>query len=237
MHIAGAGSIAAGVYDEALSISGSGRLMGDVRCLAFDGSGSIGAVGNLDCDETAEMSGSVRIEGSLTAKKIDISGSCGIDGDCTANEEMRVSGSIRCGGNFRAMCVRCFGSVSVCGHIEAERVHLAGGVSCHGGIGAAESIEIETGANAGRAVMLIAKEITVKRERRQCLLSRLFHRRRCFAVSEKIEGDKLALDGVKTPLVIGESVKIGKHCDIDCVRYSESIDIHSKAKVGKVEKI
>jgi hypothetical protein len=56
-------------------------------------------------------------------------------------------------------------------------------------------------------------------------------------ISESIEGDVIALENVKAPLVIGRIVAIGAGCEIGLVQYSEAIEIDPDAKVEKQEKI
>ena len=47
----------------------------------------------------------------------------------------------------------------------------------------------------------------------------------------------IVLENVKTPTVSGRAVTIEADCDIDLVRYSESITVSPKARVGRTEQI
>lgn len=56
-------------------------------------------------------------------------------------------------------------------------------------------------------------------------------------IQNSIEGDTVAIEGVKAKSVTGRIVTIGEDCKIDLVQYSEQIKIHPSAKVGRQEKI
>ena len=69
------------------------------------------------------------------------------------------------------------------------------------------------------------------------LLSRLVGAGGALTVEELIEGDVVAIECVRAPKVVGRVVAIGAGCNIDLVQYSEEIEVHPDAKVGKCEKV
>src|SRR5659263_618298 len=77
--ISGSGSAGGGVYD-AVKISGSGKITGNVECNEFHISGSGKIVVNVKAS-SFKTSGSSRINGDLKAETIKISGSLDIAGD------------------------------------------------------------------------------------------------------------------------------------------------------------
>lgn len=52
-----------------------------------------------------------------------------------------------------------------------------------------------------------------------------------------IVGNDVFVEFTKCARVVGDNVKIGKNCVIDCVQYKDTIDIHENSVVKKIEKI
>ncbi len=55
--------------------------------------------------------------------------------------------------------------------------------------------------------------------------------------SGAFEKDVIAIEHVNVPKVVGRVVAIGEGCDIELVQYSDEIELHPDAKVGRCEKI
>ncbi len=51
MNISGSGHIPAGEYNEKVSISGSGKIDGNLRCLGLSCAGSVHGCGEIECAE------------------------------------------------------------------------------------------------------------------------------------------------------------------------------------------
>lgn len=75
MKISGSGHIAAGEYSEKISVSGSGKVNGNLRCPEFSSSGYTSCEGDLDCLNKVSISGSVSFAKNLSAKELRVSGS------------------------------------------------------------------------------------------------------------------------------------------------------------------
>ena len=242
MQLAGSGVIPAGEYNEKISISGSGRIQGNVRCTALSVAGSASAQGSVWCEEDMKASGSARMEHSLHAKNVHISGSCHVGEDCTAEEMIKAAGSFRCGGNVRCHTLRAAGNMQA-SSVEAEDVKISGGIDCAGLLNA-ERIEIRIERASSRVGSIGGSDIKIYSEGavgkiiRMPLLSKMLgHGVGGVDVTESIEGDTIAIERVSTPLVVGRIVAIGADCCVDLVQYSETIEIHPDAKVGRYEKI
>ena len=245
MHISGSGHIPAGDYKDKISISGSGRLDGNVRCIAFSASGSAHCVGDLACTEDIRVSGSGHFGGSVTAASLSVSGSAHIGGDLTIKEIVRVSGSVKVDGEIKSGAVHSAGVLKVEKGIEAEEFRAEGAIDC-GGLLNAETVDISMDGRAHRRVGSIGGgEIRVylrksekSPKRRLPLFSRLVNGGSSdLTVSELVEGDVIALEGVKAPTVVGRVVAIGAGCEIGLVQYTEECEIHPDAKVEHCEKI
>ncbi|MBQ7387220.1 MAG: hypothetical protein IJW03_03540 [Clostridia bacterium] len=247
MNISGSGHIGAGEYNESISVSGSGKLDGNVRCIGLHCSGSVRGAGSVDCSEDISVSGSCHIEKCASAKSVKASGSMRVGGDLTAGEEIKASGSLDCGGSLKCAMLKCSGSTEVGGEIEADEVHISGKIVCTGLLNA-EKIDISFGKTFGPSKIgsIGGSEIKIHNESsrganhssRMPLFSRLVGSSgRGLTVGELIEGDTVAIECVSAPRVVGRVVAIGAGCEIDLVQYSDKIEIHPDAKIGNVEKI
>lgn len=216
---AGAGTIPGGEY-EAVSVSGSAKLAGDVRCTSFKSSGALGGTGSIDCSGVVRCSGSAHVSGEVRAKELRASGAfkCGWLG----GGELRAAGAISVGGDIEADSLSLSGSVSCPGLVNADSIEMhLDGRSRVGSIGGSR-IDIRPGASSGNSLRRLFGKAA-----KQCSIE----------VAEGIEGDDIYLEWVSSPRVVGRSVVIGPGCSIGCVQYSESVDISPDAVVDCVEQI
>ena len=209
MRIAGRGTVPAGEYDK-VSLSGSGRLFGEVHCNNFSAAGRSSGE-SITCAERFKASGSSSFSGTVKAQNVRAAGSFSCGGDLVAEEELSVSGSLRVGGDLQAASVR-----------------IAGGLVCDGALCAKET-ELQADTEM-RLERIAGGNIRVRRK-----LISIFRKRRV-RVTTAIEGDVLDLEYAIAPRVTGRNIIIGKGCEIDLVQYRDEIQISPKATVGKVEK-
>ena len=242
MNISGSGTIAAGEYNDKITVSGSGRLDGNIRCQSLHCSGSVKGNANVVCVEEAKISGSCHIEQSLSAQNISVSGSLKVGGDVIGKGEVKLSGGISCGGSLKCESFDCSGGLDVGGEIAAEEIRISGAIKC-GGLMNAEKIDINIDghSNSSRVGSIGGGEIKIQSKanklKRKLLLNKIIGCGGRFSVDEYIEGDVVTLEDVTAPKVVGRIVSIGAGCEVDFVQYSENIEIHSSAKVAKYEKI
>ncbi len=242
MNILGSGHIAAGEYNDKISVSGSGKIDGNIRCIALSCSGSVKGAGSITCNENISVSGSCHFAKSMSSKNMTVSGSVKVDEDITATDTVKISGSVRCGGTIKCSALKCSGSADIGKEIAADEVYISGRINCAGLVNA-EKLEIsldslcKIGAIGGSEIK-VHNDYKRKNIDRLPLLSRLVGTETGrLNVDELVEGDIVAIEHVKAPCVVGRVVAIGTGCEIDLVRYSEEIEIHPDAKVGKSEKI
>ncbi len=238
MHISGSGTIPSGEYEK-ISVSGSGRLCGLVRCSGFSSSGACGG-DSLECTGDFKTSGSASFSGSIKAENISVSGGFSCRGDLTAVEKIACSGSAHSGGSVKCDRLSISGTLKVPGDIEAENVRVSGVVHCGGLLNAEDiSIEFQQGMEIGSIGGSKISIFTSKNCRaglRLPLLSSLI-KAGTVRVSSAIEGDEIGLERVICPRVTGRIVAIGEGCEIALVQYTQEIEISPNAKVGKIEKI
>ncbi len=242
MHISGSGSISAGDYKEKISISGSGRINGDLRCLALSCSGSVRGAGNIECEEGVHISGSGRFDKALKAAQLSVNGSASVDGSCEIGGTLAISGSLKCGNTVKCNTFNVSGAAAVAEGVEAETAKISGKLDVEGLLNA-ETVEFGLAFNSESHIGSIGcSTIRVYLEKnvnwgsffslfRKNAVPGVLH------VKEAIEGDDLDLDCVSCPKVIGRTVKIGSSCKIGLVQYSETVELDPDAEVGRCEKV
>lgn len=240
MHISGSGNIPAGEYEK-ISVSGSARLHGFVRCNSFATSGS-SAGESIECSDNFKISGSAAFSGNVSAGYIGISGSFSCGGELVSSGKIICSGSAKFEKSIKCDELAVSGSAKIGEDVEAEKIKIDGEINCPGLLNA-EDIEIrfdkgmDIGSIGGSKIIII-KEPKRRSVERLPLFSSLVKKiNGNVNVEGSIEGDDIALEAVTCPRVTGRAVAIGAGCDIDVVQYSDQIEISPDAKVGKTEKI
>lgn len=238
MHISGSGTVPSGEYEK-ISVSGSGRLRGLVRCTGFSSSGA--CVGDsLECTGDFRASGSASFSGSIKAENVSVSGGFSCGGNLTAVEKIACSGSAKGGNNVKCDRLSVSGTLKVPGDVEVETVRVSGVLHC-GGLLNAEDISIEfqqgmeIGSIGGSKISILMSK-NRKAHARLPLLSSLI-KTGTVRVTSAIEGDEIALESVTCPRVTGRIVAIGEGCEIALVQYTQAVEISPNAKVGKTEKL
>ena len=240
MHISGSGNIPAGEYEK-VSVSGSARLHGLVRCNSFATSGS-SAGESIECSENFKISGSSAFSGNVSAGYIGISGSFSCGGELISNGKIICSGGAKCEKSIKCDELAVSGSIKIGEDVEAEKIKIDGVIDCKGLLNA-EDVEIKFDkgmdiGSIGGSKIIIIKEPKRKFGERLPLFSSLVKKiNGNVHVEGSIEGDEIALEAVTCPRVTGRVVAVGAGCDIDLVQYSDQIEISPDARVEKTEKI
>ncbi len=243
MNISGSGSIAAGDYNEKVSISGSGRIDGNLRCVAFSCSGSAKSSGYIACSDDVHISGSCKVEKDMSAKSIHVSGAASVGGSITVQDDLKISGGAKCRGDIKCAVLRCSGSVDIGGEVEAEEARISGRITCSGLLNA-EKVDISLDGSGSKVGAIGGSEIKIYSGKSKNSVSRMPLLAKIvgaasgsLTVDECIEGDIVAIECVSSPKVVGRIVAIGQGCDVELVQYSEEIEISPDAKVARQEKI
>lgn len=239
VNISGCGQIASGEY-ESISISGSGKLNGLVRCNSFSTAGSSRG-GELDCKGAVRVSGSSSFTKTIRGGSLSVTGALDNGGDLVIQGEIKCSGSLECGGSIHCGSLKVSGEAEADGGVEAESVTVSGTLDCEGLLNAETVVITGTGmkiGSVGGSNIAIHRGNTMSKLSKIPILSSVIKTvSGMVEVPGGIEGDTIVLENVKTPSVSGRIVTIGEDCDIDLVQYSEEITVSPKAKVGRTEQV
>ena len=236
MKISGSSTMPGGEYNR-ISISGAGKIGGDVKCTELRCSGSSKVDGSVQCAGEIHSSGAARIAGSASCESLSASGSLRVQGDLDARQHLHASGSVEVGGRLTAGEVQTAGAVEagsvhcgtykssgacrVHGDLEAESAVLTGAVEI-GGLLNAETVDISPNyavhisSIGGGSIRILQKDATM-------LLGFIRTSPGCARIGS-IEGDTIELEYVEAEIVRGKYVRIGHGCRIGTVEYSENLE-------------
>ena len=240
MNIAGVGVIPSGEFDEKISISGTGRLSGNLRCKGLSISGEASGAGDIVCDGKMSVAGSAHFKGYLRAETLWIAGSFRLEEGCTAQQDIRVAGAAHFGGAVKCGNLHSDGSIRLDAGAEAEEICLSHRTQS-GGLLNAETVTLQLRGGTSCVASIGGSSIQVKNIGRRFSLRDLLQcgtqRYGFLKVEESIEGETVTLENTSAPVVVGDTVNIGKDCEIGRVQYTGQLEIHPEAKVGEVEKL
>ena len=160
LKISGASTMPGGEY-AGVSISGAGKIQGNLRCARLHCSGAAKILGDVDCTGEIRSSGAGKVEGSAQCESLSSSGAFSVSSGLTVRTLVSSSGSvqaaqqltadeIRSTGCLEAGRVHCraftsSGSCRISGDLEAETAVLTGAAEI-GGLLNAETVEISAAA-------------------------------------------------------------------------------------------
>lgn len=207
MNILGNGCISGGKYNEEISVLGNATIKGNLHCDSFICTGLVQGKSELICDNNLYIVGNTLLEGDIKSKRINVTGIFQVNGDIFA-EEFLVEGAI-----------------------ESEKIK-------------SEIIEIILSDNVKSTVSYVnGKEILIKRKS-DCYDKKTFifgkklqYEKKHMIIADQIVGNDVFVEFTKSARVVGDNVKIGKNCVIDCVQYKDTIEIHENSVVKKIERI
>lgn len=240
LHISGAGSYPGGSFDN-VSISGAGKIRGDVKCERFSGSGSSKVEGNIVCD-TFSCSGAGKVLGNVEGKVIKASGACKITGYVKGGD-LSVAGATTIDGDIKCEKISASGMISTYGNIDAEEVRIDGGIKNEGVINAEKVImECRAGNGSCNFNEIGASKVSINgysEDSRPFFynLFGLFTGTTGTVVGNLIEGDEIYIENANIKVVRGERITIGPNCNIDCVEYKESLQVSDTACVKETIKL
>ena len=241
MKISGAGVIGGGEYGE-VAISGSGKVLGDVKCEEFRSSGAAKAEGSIECSGDLRCSGALSCRGNLTAKgSVKISGSCKAEG-FVKGTDVDIAGALNANDSVTGESLRIRGYLETKKDVEGEFVSLCGGCKI-GGMLNGETVELYPSRDQNdRQIMKIptvgGSAITVEGKGGLTFWKKLFGiGSACRLISDLIEGDTVDLSDTECHTVRGKQVTIRKNCRINRVEYSESLTVDPSSTVTIQEKI
>ncbi|MFC7372919.1 polymer-forming cytoskeletal protein [Fictibacillus iocasae] len=253
LSISGSGSAPGGMYED-VKVNGSGTIQGDLDCILFKSNGSAKVIGQVIAREV-KINGSAKIQGSVTADEVTIMGSGTIE-KSLACQELSINGSATVAGSAEAKECEVNGSATFKSDLTGDDISIRGRASIEGNCSAehfyakgqfkiegllnAESVEVDLYGECN------AKEIggmSVKVKNTEFaspwkkILRKLFPSSDDRLTSDLIEGDHIVLENTSAKIVRGDTVVIGKGCDIQLVEYKSSLDVRSGSSVAEEKKI
>jgi cytoskeletal protein CcmA (bactofilin family) len=222
VSISGAGKVTGDLKAEELRISGAGKVEGNVEATQVSVSGGASFAGSVTADEMS-VSGAARIGGDAKVKELKCSGTFRVTRSVTA-EYVKVSGHIHVGGNLEAEIFKASGGFTIDGLLAADKIEVRLGGKCHAAEIGGEKIEILRGGFRERGILLDG-------------LVRMFSGGGMAELKAgTIEGDDIELEDTTADAVRGKRIKLGPGCSIESVEYGETLDAHPSAKIGKKAK-
>ncbi len=251
LKINGSGSASGGTFN-AVKISGSGKIVGDIDCKEVKISGSGKIEGNIHTIEL-KTSGSSRLNGDVTAKEIEISGSTKVEGNVIVEDmtvsgsskflqditckEFEVNGSSQVEGNVSGREVTSNGLLKIMNDCDVHHLKSRGSIHIDGALNASQ---VDIGLDFKSTIKSISGDtITVKQYSSINIIKQIinfFLQREDFLLSDTIEGKDIHLEHTKAKLVRGHNIVIGKKCEIEKVEYTGSLSIEDQSSVKTTER-
>ena len=249
LKISGSGSAGGGRYN-VVSISGSGKVIGDIICEKFRISGAGKVDGGITAGEfnisgagkvtkdikcvIGSISGVGKIEGSVYGGNFSISGSSMIAGNFNG-DEFTISGAGKVGGRIKSTKVRILGSSYVGEGVEGEVIDIKGELKTSGMVNG-DQINIDIG---GRIEIdeIGATKVTILNKNQYVggilrFFIKLFRSNKHNSlVSKIIEADEIYLENTIVDVVRGGKIVIGEGCKIKKVEYSDTLEVNSENSV------
>ncbi len=243
LSIAGAGKASGGLY-ERVTISGAGRVEGDVEADSVEISGAGKIVGKVKANRVS-LAGACKIVGAVTAQRFDAAGAWKISDD-VQSEQFKASGAGKVEGSVHAQEFSSAGAAKIAKNLRAQRAKFGGVLAAGGdveaselcgrgafrveGLLAADQLELEL-CERSWAREIGGERITVrKRESFWGWLARWWGRQIELS-TDLIEADEISLEATVAKTVRGKRVTIGPECRIDRVEYSESLQLDPSSTV------
>lgn len=239
MKIAGAGTIGSGEYDE-ISISGTGKIVGDVRCKNLSVAGAASVEGKIECLELISCGGSVSFKDEVKTKNIDVSGSAKLEKECIATEKISTAGSIKFMASSKAKKIQLLGYSYVEKDLEAEEIYIKGDSQIYGLVNG-EKVKVEFDNSleineiGGSNIIVLQKAKGINNVKKLPVFNKIC--KTSIGKINTIEGENVAVEFVEANKINGKSVAIGKNCKIKLVQYTDEIEIHPSSIVEQCEKV
>lgn len=176
---------------------------------------------------TVHVIGHLNVSKNVTTSNLKVSGDCRIAGNCNAGQVNNL-GSLRVQ-HIKADKVVSAGYLSVAQEAVTGAFYAEGAVKIQS-LTANADIEIRLGNKSTIEIMRTRSNIIVKPSSK--LINTVMQPFRKLT-SESIEGQNITLYRTRAKLVCGEEIVVGPGCSIDEIRYSKSLTVHPKSKVGK----
>ena len=218
VSISGSGKITGDITDDEIKISGSGKIQGLARAVRVSTSGAAVFEAGIVAEEL-KISGSTRSHGTTEVKELKCSGVFKTD-STLVSEYIKISGSLTVDGDVSSEIFKTTGAFRIKGLLSADHIEINLAGHCEAREIGGERIEVRRGAWHQRGLILDG-------------LIRIFTGSSTSLLrSQLIEGDTIHLEDTEADVVRGKRVVIGPGCTIKTVEYSEELSVDEDAEVG-----
>lgn len=236
LNIEGLGTYAGGEFDR-VSISGKGKVTGDLTCRSLEISGMSTIEGKVVC-EKIHASGMGKIDKEVTADEVDISGTLDFYQDLNA-KDFYLSGMSKVKQCLKADKIEITGMLTIESDLSGEEVKCDGMIKC-GGFLNCESLEMTS---RGVSKLKEVGATNVKIYGGESMVSGLFSfllpdfLKDNKVTADVIEGDNIDIEHCDVKIVRGKNIKIGPKCKIGLVEYSGTFEADQDAVIDQVNQM
>lgn len=217
INISGFGTICGNIYTDRIEISGKGKSLGKIECKDLYVSGTFKSEKNIKSSEEINISGAAKFA-SIDCNYINVSGKIALDKSLNFNK-VDMEGWLTILENCQGQEFVVDGKVNIKGLLSADIIDISlRGKSYVKDIGGEEIIIKNYHSKIPWPI-----SITFGWEKK--------------VKSNLIEGDKIRLSSNECGLVRGGDIIIEENCKIDCIEYTNSLEIDDKSIVLNVIKI
>lgn len=233
LNISGSSKYPGGKYDD-ISISGNGKITGDVICDTIDVSGMGKVEGDVNANRIS-TEGTLKICGDIEAQKISISGMFKCEKSINT-KSINISGVSKIEGSLKCESIDCQGMLKVESDIECENLYINGKINCEGFVNC-EKFDLVISNVSSSVKELGASYINIQDDGAGWGIFNILKLKKSIFKADVIEGDNIKLSNCEAKIVRGKHIIIGENCNIETVEYSSDIDISNSSKVIKSIKI
>lgn len=170
--------------------------------------------------ESMKIRGAARLEKECWIETIQNAGECQVSEHLVCNR-LTSYGALEGKGHVKVNTLLSYGEIATTGELEGEFLNIKGEIQ-NANLINGEEIILELHSNCHieeiGATKLVVKQ--AKRNKIHCCLS-----------AKQIEGDDLDVSYTKADNIRGQIVRIGKHCVIESVEYSDSLSVDPTANI------
>ena len=226
INVFAASSITGGVYNK-IRVFGAADINGDVTAESLSVYGAADFNGNCDIKDMS-IKGACDFKGYVKAVNLDVKGACDFNGDVHI-EFLKIYGAVSFKQKVsRATDIKIYGVVEV-ETLEADTIMVKGVLECKEQLNA-DFIEINSNSES-EIKEIVGSKIIIQPDKK------MFKKLGKPVVVDLVEGDEIELENVKAKVVRGNTVKIGKYCEIERVEYNDTLVVSNKSDVKESEKI
>lgn len=214
-RITGSGTIGEGTYED-ISISGSGKLTGNIKCQKLSVSGSCKSSGMIEASEII-VNGSLKVEDAMKANTITANGSLKVEGDIKT-DKFYVNGSVKTETtNVYAEYLEVNGSLTNEKELNADKIIVNGKIKANEIVGTVIEIsKYEFGLDVGEFFRFISKTGSINK-------------------AESIACETIYAKNLKCNKICAENITLKGNCIVDFVECNGKLMIGRTCTVNNIE--